>query len=133
MKYKTGEVVIHEDYGVGRIVAYQQYRDYYSVVFNNGLCSAIQEEEITLRTELTWDTATVGDVIVDRDGDEANILAVMGNVFLRSWFGGYDGVCDWYTFTDAKERGWTLKQETKQEMTVAEIEKELGRSIKVVK
>jgi hypothetical protein len=65
----------------------------------------------------------VGDVIVDKNGEEAKILALTNNhtAFLKSRWGDFNLAGDWYTFTEATN--WHLKnqQEDKTELTLEEV------------
>jgi hypothetical protein len=56
-------------------------------------------------------TLCVGDVIVDRDGDETRVLAMQGDSFLRSHVGNLDHAGDWYTKDQARFFGWEVKEE----------------------
>jgi hypothetical protein len=56
-------------------------------------------------------TLCVGDVIVDRDGDETRVLAMQGDSFLRSHVGNLDHAGDWYTKDQASLFGWEVKEE----------------------
>lgn len=85
----------------------------------------------------TWDNLTIGDIIVDTDGDESEVLAVTGKVFLRSLWGNFTSASSWYTKSEAQQDGWTIKQSvvetTVPELTVAEISEKLGYEIKIKK
>jgi len=53
----------------------------------------------------------VGDIIVDRDGDEAKVLEVLPNSFLRSIFGHFEETGDWFTHEEAEACGYKIKGE----------------------
>lgn len=58
----------------------------------------------------------VGDIIVDEDGDEAMVLEVLKNSFSKSlWDCRFNKVDDWFTFEQAEEYGWELKDEDPEE------------------
>ena len=66
--------------------------------------------------EKNWDTLEVGDVVIHEDGDKSKVLAVLGDVFLKSCWEGFefaDGC--WYTKTQAQEYGWTIEGATPTE------------------
>lgn len=82
-------------------------------------------------------TAKVGDVLVDYlNGDEVKIIATTNNhqAVLRSLRGEFEHSSEWLTFEEL-EPGFKLKDQPTEskEMTVAEISKELGYDVKVVK
>ena len=54
----------------------------------------------------------VGDIIVNTDGDESKILAVIENCFLRSAWDVFDHAGSWYIFKQAEQYGWKLKPTT---------------------
>lgn len=82
-------------------------------------------------------TAKVGDVLVDLNGDEVKIIAITNNhqAVLRSPRGNLKATLEWLTFEELEELGLKLKDQPTEpkEMTVAEISKELGYDVKVVK
>jgi len=53
----------------------------------------------------------VGDIIVDRDGDEAKVLEVLPNKFLRSSWFVFEVAGGWYTYEEAKACGYKIKGE----------------------
>ena len=54
----------------------------------------------------------VGDIVVNTDGDESKILAVIENCFLRSAWDVFDHAGSWYIFKQAEQYGWKLKPTT---------------------
>lgn len=60
----------------------------------------------------------VGDIIVDEDEDEAEVLEVLSNTFLLSYWGDFDGAGSWYTFKEAEEDGWKLKDQVEIDETI---------------
>ena len=61
--------------------------------------------------EKTLRDIEVGDIIVNKNKREARVLAVLGDVFLQSKWGYFDGIGGWYTFAVAEKYGWKLKEE----------------------
>lgn len=83
---------------------------------------------------------TQGQVLVDRDGDKKKILGVCGEVYILSRFWESDPADDQHervaaflTQFELDEQGYTLLDETVEELTVEEISQRLGKTIKVVK
>lgn len=81
---------------------------------------------ITTIRELTGlEAMKVGDVIVDEDGEEAEVIAITNNhaAFLRSYWDNFDKATYWYKFAEAKEKGWKLKPQSEEltEITLEEI------------
>lgn len=66
----------------------------------------------------TWDNApdtleAGKDIVADKDDGEALILEVGKTSFLKSQWGKFDVSSSiWFTYKEAKESGWTIKQET---------------------
>ena len=54
----------------------------------------------------------VGDIVVNTDGDESKVLAVIENCFLKSLLEDFDIMDRWYTFEEVKRYGWKLKPTT---------------------
>ena len=86
-------------------------------------------EYLELATQ-SLDNLEVGDIIVHPDGDEAKVLAVLGDVFLTSGWGDFDSAAEtWYTVAESKTWHWTVKQDTPTEeiteLSIAELEKRL--------
>jgi hypothetical protein len=54
-------------------------------------------------------TPKVGDIIVDTDGDEAKVLAVLGEVFLSSRWRDFEIAGYWLTFKEVERYGWKIK------------------------
>jgi len=51
----------------------------------------------------------VGDIIVHTDGDEAKVIEVLTNSFLRSSWDYFKQSGDWHTFTEVEGWGWKIK------------------------
>lgn len=96
----------------------------------------ILDESLQLITkENMLDNLKVGDILVDEDGDEAMVLEVgaSGKTVLLSALDMFDKADEWETITELKRDGWKLKDTSDiEELTVEEISKRLGRTIKVV-
>ena len=50
-----------------------------------------------------------GDIIVDSYGEEAKVLEVLPNSFLRSLWDNFEAAGLWYTYKEAEKRGWRIK------------------------
>lgn len=89
-----------------------------------------------LTEEKTLDTVDVGDVVVDKDGDERTVMDTSKNgtvLFLSQ------RDCPLYfhlpmTRQELKDKGFTVKQPTPapKEMTLEEVSKALGYPVKIV-
>lgn len=94
---------------------------------SDGICVFGRRLELA---EKSLDNLQVGDILVHTDGDEAKVLAVLGNVFLRSEWNDFDKSFEWYTVAEAKMDSWTVKQDSPApettELSVAELEEKLG-------
>ena len=78
----------------------------------------------------------VGDVLVNEDGDEICVLEVGEISFLRSDYNDFLMAARWYTFTETEKGGWKLKDQVEdkvEEMTLKDVCKELGKTIKIIK
>lgn len=99
---------------------------YYNDTDGNGVYSEHLE---LVRSVRTFDNLEVGDIIVDTDDDEAKVLAVLGDVFLKSGWSDFDETASWLTVSEAKSAGLTVKQDTPTEeiteLSIAELEKKL--------
>lgn len=76
-----------------------------------------------------------GDVIVS-EGDEAKVLEVGVNTFLRSLLNDYDEATgSWLTFEEAKAYGWKLKDQEEEplKLTVSQVSEKYGRTVEIVK
>lgn len=87
--------------------------------------------------EKTWDTLQVNDVLIDDRGDEKTVVGVCGRVIFYSRYYDKDATSYFKTKETLIKDGWKIKQDTPTEevveMTVAEISKALGKTVKVVK
>lgn len=83
----------------------------------------------------TFYTLEVGDVVVDEYEDERPVLEVLDNVFLVSFSDDKGAGGFFYTPQSAIDKGWTIKvaEEEVEELTMQEVCKELGRTIKIKK
>jgi len=50
-----------------------------------------------------------GDIIVDRHGEEAKVLEVLPNSFLRSLSNYFEEAGPWYTYKEAERAGYRIK------------------------
>ena len=85
------------------------------------------------------DGLEVNDIIVDNDGDECKILAVLNEenqVYALSVYNNFSEFKDIQTLKELIYNGYKLKSQVDSdavEMTVEEISKQLGKNIKIVK
>lgn len=102
---------------------------------NVGVMDGLGSSEIEL-CKKDWDTLEVGDIIVDTDGEEAKVLAVLGDVFLRSCWKDFRYASDcWSTKKYAEDEGWKIKgaEETDTvKMTVSEVSKLVGKKVEII-
>lgn len=86
----------------------------------------------------TWETLAVGDEIetVAGNGQEMKVLAVLGDLFARSWAGQPNTFCSWATKQTAQHDGWSLVtppiEPEVEEMTLEQVNKLLGKKVKIV-
>ena len=85
------------------------------------------------------DGLEVNDIIIDNDGDERKVLAVLNEenqVYVLSAFNQFAEAGNIQTLTELIYNGYKLKSQVDSdavEMTVEEISKQLGKNIKIVK
>lgn len=96
---------------------------------------------IKSKVEKTLETLQKGDIVIDRSGDYRKVLSVLekGELYTMSWISDdlqSDNLKkseDTYTLFELQEIGYKpYIPETEVEMTVAEISKALGKTVKVV-
>ena len=89
-------------------------------------------------TEITKENLRVGDVI-EEDGsvDTACVMEIMPNTFMRSMWGNHGIYGYWYSYEEARKRGWRIKlpasEQPKQQLTHKQIEEKLGYEIEIIK
>lgn len=107
-------------------------------IFNNknqmmGLCTEFKDSDLV--QEKSLDMLSEGDVVVDRDDIERTVLFVhRPGLYLLSKYD--DSVAAYVVFTtqELSKYNYTIKVELDaEELTVEEISKRLGKTIKVVK
>ena len=85
------------------------------------------------------DGLEVNDIIIDNDGDERKVLAVLNEenqVYVLSPFNQFAEAGSIHTLSELMSDAYTLKPEEDSnavEMTVEEISKQLGKNVKIVK
>jgi len=52
----------------------------------------------------------VGDIIVEKNGGEAKVLAVVTGTFLKSGWDNFGKAASWYAFAEAEAYGWKIKE-----------------------
>lgn len=108
----------------------------YSWWIKNGSNDKLKLEGITnlCSAERTLRDMVVGDVIVDKEGYIVKVLAICGEAFLRSFWDDFNRAsCSWYTFTEAENAGWKLKEEPQKvrEITMKEVCEKFGEEVKI--
>ena len=85
--------------------------------------------------EKNWDNLEEGDVLIDSAGDETCVLGICGEVIFRSARNEFDKYWGGYTKKQLQKIGWNIKDavEETEELTMDEVCKELGRTIKIKK
>lgn len=87
--------------------------------------------------EKTWDTLEVGDEIEDKYGDTQTVLGVCGRVMFISYHDNKDEYSSGYTKEQLIKYGYTIVspkvEEEVDEITMEELCKELGRTVKIKK
>ncbi len=108
----------------------------YGMVLDNNTWVFQKDWELATRTEITWENLQKGDVIVV-GVNRTKVLALLGDVFLRSLWGNFDKADNWYSITEAKSNSWTLEQpkneEEVEEVTMSDVETKFGKKVKIVK
>lgn len=85
------------------------------------------------------DGLEVNDIIVDNDGDERKVLAILNEenqVYVLSAFNQFAEAGNIQTLTELIDNGYKLKSQVDSdavEMTVEEISKQLGKNVKIIK
>lgn len=85
------------------------------------------------------DGLEVNDIIIDNDGDECKILAVLNKenqVYALSAYNNFSEFKDIQTLKELIYNRYTLKSQVDSnivEMTVEEISKQLGKNVKIIK
>jgi len=95
----------------------------------------VKESSITL-AEKSWDNLEVGDIIVNTSGEEAMVIDVFTNSFVKSDWGNFEPAGNVYSKKEAPAYGWTIKgavTETVKEMTLEDVEKLVGSKVKIIK
>lgn len=67
----------------------------------------------------------VGDIVIDKDGDERKVLEVLQNSFLLSDYTDLNEAEGWYTFQEARLLGWKIKEDVVDEVKREKVIKEV--------
>lgn len=86
-----------------------------------------EELELIKPMEKTFENLEAGDVVVDTDGEEAKVIDVLPNSFLRSCWGTFDQTWGWHTKKQAQRYGWKIKGAEE------EVDKDTQDAIKLLK
>ena len=130
MKYKVGDTVrIKKDLEVGEIYGgvsfveeMQQYLgqtttiirvtpSYYNLKIDKGVWSWSDEmlgEVEGLRA------MKIGDIVIGKDGAERKVLDVREEIFGVSCNGNYNSFYEFFTYKEAEELGWKLKEQKRK-------------------
>lgn len=131
-KFKKNQWVIIPDGRVGKIVA--AYDDDYFIEVNNIRLDFSYNSSQLKPAPKTFRTIEVGDIIVNKDGDEAKVLEVGENGFLRSLFGYFEEVGSYFLFQEAERKDWTIKgAEEPKEVSMDEIAKAMNIPVEKLK
>ena len=142
MKFKLGDRVkiIADEYDTdnGKIVEITKIDDdyigrYQYKVEGEGLKDWFCDSELELFPH-TIDNLEVGDVLVREDGNEQTVLGICDKVYFLSQINKPEKVTVFICTIEEIKEMFTLKSsEEVEELTIAEISKRLGKTIKVVK
>ena len=78
-----------------------------------------------------WDNLETGDILVGQDGKTRCVMEVMNTIVFVSTYNDHDVVSNFYDKKALQKRGLTIQNLTQpvEEMTLAEVCKELGRTV----
>ena len=131
-KFKLGDKVKYRN-RIRTITLIDEMDDFAPYFLDNDWWA--EESEIT-PAEKSWDTLEAGDILVDTDGEEALIIDVFPNSFVKSYWGSVGIVSGVYSKKQAQNEGWTIKGaviEPVKEMTLEDVEKLVGSKVKIIK
>jgi hypothetical protein len=78
-----------------------------------------------------------GDIVIRSETYARTVLERVGDLVALSLAADYQGLWGWFTIAEMKENNWTIKtpelEKSIEELTVEEISKRLGYSVKIVK
>lgn len=141
MTYKKNQwVKINESGKIGQIIRVQE-GDICTIEVDGVIIGKYLDFFELSPAPKTWNTLEVGNIVVNTNGSEAKVLAIIGDVFLRSMWGSFSISSDsWYTKTEAEaeteECGWKIKgteDENIQEVTMQEVCEKFGKEVKIKK
>ena len=117
-------------FNIGQEVAVSDYRNYYfgkkgvvtdisidertEIILNNEIYETVFEDH-HLAPANTLEGLVPGDVVLDEDGEERTVIERLSQSVLLSDLGERDMAYCWYTFSDLKELGYTVKSAPKEE------------------
>src|SRR3990167_4571899 len=108
-------------------------KDGFSIAFCKHFHTEHEWLEI-VNKESTWDNLQVGDVIEGEYGDNAKVLAVIGDVFLRSGWNSMNTAYYWVTKKEAQRNGWKLQQPIQvKEVSLEEVAEKFGVPVEKIK
>lgn len=103
----------------GRIgIIIQESTSVLTVLLDNGDVVHVYANDLK-EVEPSIDSLTPGDVLVDTDGKESKVLAVMGDVFLVSRWDDFDAAHTWCTKSGAKK--WSFKIRSRKDDVIGSI------------
>lgn len=87
-----------------------------------------------MRKNITWKNFKEGDRIITLGGEQAKVLAKLGEVVARSGWFNFDTFSELISVKDAQKKGWRFIQPGGEvPVTMEDIEKIMGRPIKIIK
>ena len=87
-----------------------------------------------MRKRITFENFTEGVIIITLAGEQAQVLGKMGKVFARSGWFNFDTFSELISVKDAQKKGWRfIQSDGSVPMTKEEVEKFIGRPIKIIK
>ena len=114
-----------------------------SVNNNNGLAcwdnpnysvQECQDESMWQPITKTLKDLEYGDIVIDLHNNERKVLAVSNECFLLSFKNEFEIIDAWWHYKELEKLDYQIKGKSEpKEMTVAEISKELGYEIKIIK
>jgi hypothetical protein len=154
MKYKVGDILEvaseheHECYtfknrGESKYVKITEVRSggyVYDILDKDkeviGACSScFNDVDLKVRGNRGWEDALVGDIVMNGEQKWAVVLAVCGMAYGLSIDADDLDFDSWYSLSEVKENGWTIKGDTQGvvEVTMDEIADKMGIDVAQLK
>jgi len=84
----------------------------------------------------SWDTLAWKDILVNKDGDRRMVLGILNDLVFTSMYGNFQIFWGGFTKKELKDSGYTIENLTEdvvEELTMEQLCKELGRTVKIKK